>query len=69
VAGFVLALLASTWVLGGASSAILPRPASQFLAVLNTEQVAGEPVSVWERLAAGLVLAASQTTVRHSPQS
>jgi hypothetical protein len=69
VAGFVLALIAGTWVLGGAPGALLPQPASQFLTVLNTEQVAGEHVSVWERLSAGLVLAVSASAAHRSPQS
>ncbi len=69
VAGFALALLAGTWVLGGPCRSILPTPASQFLAVLNTEQVAGERVSLWERLAAGIVLAAQSAPRQTSPRS
>jgi len=68
LAGFFLVLLAATWSLGGAAPSVLPATASRFIAVLNMEEVAGEHVGLWERVTAGLVLAA-KTPPRGCPKS
>ena len=58
LAAFALVLISGTWIMGGTANSILPGRASSFLAVLNTERVAGERVGIWERLTAGFTLAA-----------
>jgi len=57
MAVFSLALLGGTWIMGETPKSILPERASDFLSVLNTEELAGERLGIWDRLAAGFTLA------------
>ena len=57
LAAFALALVIVTWVSSVPGTNVLPDRASDFLSVLNTEEVAGERVGVWERREAGVTIA------------